>query len=396
MDILKRFGLACMFRQQTYLLPLTLYWYQANGLSAADFVSIQGLFILLGLFVEVPSGYIADMFSKKFVLLFSFTLFLLRSVLWLNFNGLWVILLGEMLVLLSRSFFQGVYDSYVYEYLNTQGKTAQIVKYCGMVTSFINIGTGTASLLCSALYPRFSLYVLLWLEFTATVIAIVLMSFVPNIKVPQKHKDLKKRCQEVIRTVTTTLSDGRVNHYIVLSAVFASSTYVFIWSFQPIMKATGVAACMFGVVYFFNFLFRALASYFAKDIIGKLGYGKLALLVSFHIFFSLSGMVLSFWLKMPILTLLFIFFICLGIGLQLAFNIMTTAKIQKIAADEVRATKSSTNNMVSQGVSGIILSSFKFITNESDFLWGYISVFIVYTLILSVFYLWRRHKNVNA
>jgi hypothetical protein len=93
---------------------------------------------------------------------------------------------------------------------------------------------------------------------------------------------------------------------------------------------------------------------------------------------------------------LFIFFICLGIGLQLAFNIMTTAKIQKIAADEVRATKSSTNNMVSQGVSGIILSSFKFITNESDFLWGYISVFIVYTLILSVFYLWRRHKNVNA
>lgn len=391
MHVLKRLGLACMLRQQTFLLPVTLLWYQANGLSAADFVSIQGIFILLGLFVEVPSGYIADMFSKKYVLMLAFFLFILRSVLWLSFGGFTVILVGELLVLLSRSFFQGVYDSYVYEYLKTKNETDKIVKYCGMVTCFINVGTGTASLLCSVIYPYYSLQVLLSLELISTLAGLILMSFVPNIQNEKKYKPLKERGKDMIKAVVSTLADNRINHYIILTAIFASSTYVFIWSFQPMMKLTGVMVGFFGVVYFFNFLFRALASYFANVIVANLGYRKLAVLVSGHLFFSLAGMVLSFILKMPYVTLFFIFLICVGIGFQLVFHVMTMSRIQEIAASEMRATKSSTNNMVSQGVSGIILTSFKFISNEHDFFWAYMLILGVYIILLTLFYVWRKN-----
>ncbi len=389
MNVIIRTGLACMFRQQTFLLPVTMLWYQANGLTAADFVSIQGIFILLGLFVEVPSGYIADMFSKKRILLFSFTLFLLRCLLWLSFTGLVVIIVGELLVLLSRSFFQGIYDSYIFEYLKKEQETDKMMKYCGIVTCFTNVGTGTASLLCSVLYPQYSLYVLLSLELIATVIAIALICTLPNIKVIKMKKSISQRGKEIWQAVISTLRDSRINHYILLTAVFASSTYVFIWSFQPIMKITGVALGFFGVVYFFNFLFRALASYFTSSIVQKFGYKKLAIIVAMHIFVGLSGMIISYELNYPFVTLGFVFLICIGIGFQLAFNILTVTKIQEIAPSEVRATKSSTNNMISQGVSGIILTSFKFISNEADFLIAYIVVFIVYALLLGGLYVWK-------
>ncbi|MBR1840556.1 MAG: hypothetical protein IJ778_00310 [Alphaproteobacteria bacterium] len=78
MKILQLFGISCLIRQQTYLLPVTLLWYQYNGLTASDFVFIQGIFILFGIFSEVPSGYLADIFSKKHILLCSCSLFLLR------------------------------------------------------------------------------------------------------------------------------------------------------------------------------------------------------------------------------------------------------------------------------------------------------------------------------
>ena len=289
-----------MLRQQTFLLPVTLLWYQHNGLTAADFVFFQGLFILFGLFSEVPSGYLADIFSKKHILLCSFFLFLIRCVLWLNFTGVYVIIAGEILVVLSRSLFQGIYDSYIYEYLEQKKETDKIVKYYGIINCYLNVGTGSASLISSLIYPTYALQVLLTLELITTCTSLALMLVVPNIPNKRTRKPLKEHFTDMFSTVKKTLTDQRINHLIVISALFASSTYIYVWNFQPIMKATDVAVRLFGCVYFCNFFFRALAGYMSDYIQRKVTYNRLAVIVMAHIFIAFTGLALAEYFKISL------------------------------------------------------------------------------------------------
>ena len=393
MNILHIFGTSCMLRQQTFLLPVTLLWYQHNGLTAADFVFFQGIFILLGLFSEVPSGYLADIFSKKHILLCSFTLFLMRALLWLNFTGVSVIIIGETLVVLSRSLFQGIYDSYIYEYLEKNKKADKIVKYYGIVNCYVNIGTGSASLLSSLLYPTYALQVLLTLEAITTCIALCLMSVVPNIPNKRQPRSLKSHFTNMCSTVKQTLNDPRLNHFIIISAVFASSTYIYIWNFQPIMKATDVAVRLFGCVYFCNFFFRALAGYLSDFIQRTVTYKRLAFIVMGHIFIAFTGLALAEYYKLPYITLGVIFLICVGIGAQLSFNILTVSTIQKIAIGSVRATTSSSYNLVAQGIAGVMLSSFKFLVNYLNFTEIYLLYLGIYVIIGLSIYSWRFYDD---
>ena len=398
MKILQLFGISCLIRQQTYLLPVTLLWYQYNGLTASDFVFIQGIFILFGIFSEVPSGYLADIFSKKHILLCSFSLFLLRCILWLNFTGLYVILIGEMLVVLSRSLFQGIYDSYIYEFLEEKKQTDKLVKYYGIVNSYLNIGTGSASLLCSFLYPRYALQTLLILELISTCVALVLMSMVPNIENHHRAKSFKEHFNEMTVSVKKTLSDKRINHYIVMSAIFASSTYIYIWNFQPIMKSTGVAVSLFGIMYVCNFFFRALAGYLSGYLARKINYDKLAAIVILHICIAFCGLAFAEIYKSSYITIIVILLICIGIGAQLLFHILTIASLQRITNANIRATASSSYNLVGQGIAGIMLSSFKFLATKMTFTQIYLLYLGLYIIMISVVYLWHKtslHKEIS-
>lgn len=398
MKILQLFGISCLIRQQTYLLPVMLLWYQHNGLTASDFVFIQGIFILFGIFSEVPSGYLADIFSKKHILLCSFSLFLLRCILWLNFTGFYIILIGEMLVVLSRSLFQGIYDSYIYEFLEEKKQTDKLAKYYGIINSYLNIGTGSASLLCSFLYPRYALQTLLILELISTCVALVLMSMVPNIKKRHRAKTLQKHFSEMTASVKKTLSDKRINHYIVMSAIFASSTYIYIWNFQPIMKSTGVAVSIFGIVYVCNFSFRALAGYLSGYLARKINYNRLAAIVILHICIAFCGLAIAETYRNQYITLTVLLLICIGIGAQLLFHILTIASLQKITASDIRATASSSYNLVAQGIAGIMLSSFKFLATNMDFKQIYLLYLALYVVMISAVYLWHKanlHKEVS-
>lgn len=378
--------LSSLFRQQMFMFPVALYWYQQNGLSAADFVFLQGIFMLFGLLFEIPSGYIADNFSKKHILILSYFCFWLRIVLWLSFNGAFIVIIGEILVVLSRSFFQGIYDSYVYEYLDKIKQNKQIVYWCGRVNFCMNVGTGSASLLCSFLYPQYSLYVLLSLEFISTTLALLLLLFLPNIQNKKTSKTIKERFAETASAITSCLTNPKINGYILTSAVFASSTYVLVWNFQPIMKYTLVPAFFFGIVYFCNFMLRAVGSYAAAFIQSHIGDKNLALVVRLHVIFSFLGLIAAAYLQNDVFTLFIIFLICCGIGLQLAFHIVTISKVQKIAAINSRATLSSTNNFVAQGVSGLMLTSGKFLLQDNNYTEVYIIFAVLYVVLFMLLY----------
>ncbi len=397
---LKRLDLACFLRSQLYLAPVLLYFYQQNGLSIADFVLFQGIFQLTGIIFEIPCGYIADVISKKKVLILAFLCFFLRATLWLNFSGVFIVFLGELFNALSRAFLSGVYDSYIYDYLRNQNKTKRMLKECGKTNFAMSSGAMFAALFSAVLYKHFGTSVLLSLEFTLSFISICLLTTLPNPPSARPHAiTLMQKFTEIKETTIATMKNKNINIYILYSALLFSTTSLFCWCFQPLLKLSAAPILMFSLVSVINHALRAGFSYYVNKLKNFFGFNRLLVVTTFLCLYSFACMTLSFYFKMPYITCISLVFVCIGIGFQLSFAIANISHIHNFALEETRATISSVNNMLQQSISGISLICFKFVIEPYHNIPGLsfslaFTLFGIFYMSLFSFLLYKiHHKN---
>ena len=359
---LHKLDIACFLRSQLYLAPVLLLFYQQNGLSIADFVLLQGVFQLTGIFFEIPCGYIADVISKKKVLILAFFFFFLRAAVWLSFKGFYIVLLGELFNALSRAFLSGVYDSYIYDYLKSKNKLSRMLKECGRTNFAMSGGAMFAAIFSAKLYNEYGTIILLSMEFTLTLISIILLTSLPNPPSARPHGiTLKEKCIEIKDTAIATIKNKNINIYILYSALLFSTTSLFCWCFQPLLKLSAAPVIMFSLVSVINHAFRAGFSYYVNKLKNFFGFNRLLVVTTCLCFYSFACMILGFYFKMPNIACLSLFFVCIGIGFQLAFAIANINHIHTYAIEETRATISSVNNMLQQTISGLSLICFKFV-----------------------------------
>lgn len=363
---LKKLDIACFLRSQLYLAPVLLLFYQQNGLTIADFVMFQGIFQLTGIVFEVPCGYIADLISKKKVLILAFVCFFLRAALWLSFSGVYIVLLGELFNALSRAFLSGVYDSYIYDYLRDKNKTGRMLKECGRTNFAMSGGAMFAAIFSAVLYKHYGTVILLFLELVLTLMSILLLTSLPNPPSARpRGKTIRQKFMEIKETAIATLTNKNINLYIIYSALLFSTTSLFCWCFQPLLKMSAAPVFMFSFVYVINHALRAGFSYHVNRLKKFFGFNRLLVVTTFLCLYSFACMILGFYFKMPNLAVICLIFVCIGIGFQLAFAIANINHIHNFALEETRATISSVNNMLQQTISGISLILFKFVVAPS-------------------------------
>jgi MFS family permease len=383
---LKKLDLACFLRSQLYLAPILLLFYQQNGLTIADFVMFQGIFQLTGILFEIPCGYIADTISKKKVLILAFTFFFLRAALWLSFSGIYIVLLGELFNALSRAFLSGVYDSYIYDYLKSKNKTNRMLKECGRTNFAMSSGAMFAAIFSAILYKHYGTMILLSLEFILTLISIILLTSLPNPPSAKPHGiTLNQKFIEIKDTAIATIKNKNINLYILYSALLFSTTSLFCWCFQPLLKMSSAPVFMFSFVYVINHGLRAGFSFYVNKLKKFFGFNRLLVVTTFLCLYSFACMILSFYFKLPNISTLSLIFVCIGIGFQLAFAIANISHIHNHALEETRATISSVNNMLQQTISGLSLILFKFVVAPNNATTG-LSFSTAFT-IFAIFYM---------
>ncbi len=392
---LKRLDLACFLRSQLYLAPVLLLFYQQNGLTAADFVLFQGIFQLTGIVFEIPCGYIADVISKKKVLVLAFICFFLRATLWLSFSGIYIVLLGELFNALSRAFLSGVYDSYIYDYLKSKNKLKRMLKECGRTNFAMSSGAMFAAIFSAVLYKYYGTVVLLSLEFILTLISIILLTTLPNPPSARPYGiTLKQKFTEIKDTTIATMQNKNINIYILYSALLFSTTSLFCWCFQPLLKISSAPILMFSVVAVINHALRAGFSFYVNKIKNFFGFNRLLVVTTFLCFYSFACMILSFYFKLPYVACLTLIFVCIGIGFQLSFAIANINHIHQFAKEETRATISSVNNMLQQTISGISLICFKFVIAPSKDISGlsFSSAFFLFATLYMLIFTYLLYK----
>lgn len=378
MHALKIFNWSTFLQTQIFMLPVLLLFYQQNGLSVGDYFLFQGIFSITALLFEVPAGYIGDIFPRKNILILSYGLFLCRLVLWFFFAhyGYWIILAGEILYSASKSFYSGVADGYVYDYLKAGGKSSEMLKQYGRLNCFMASGTAISALLGAYFYQHLSAWsmascgkdygflILILIEIVYNTAAIALLFFLPKVpSAKKKIKSVSEKYKDLFRITKNTLTNPDIKYHMFYSGLLAGTTMVFVWSFQPLMKSALVPVGLFGVIYFINHLFRALASYFLHETMKYFSlplFGSLTFvmfIISFLIAMELAHLENPpLWLSLTLLT-----FICLTIGFQLTVTLASVSRLHMLVGSDIRSTVASVNNMIGRFIAGLFLILFKFL-----------------------------------
>ena len=136
---LKPLYLTVLLQQQRYIIAISFLFYLHNGLSLSTFLLFQSIFYFTGLLAEIPAGYIGDIFSRKKILIFSYMLFVIRIILWIVMPNYYTILFGEILYALSKAFYRGVSDGYIYDYLKGYHITDLMLSKYGKFNFFMSL-----------------------------------------------------------------------------------------------------------------------------------------------------------------------------------------------------------------------------------------------------------------
>lgn len=438
---LSMYNVAAFLRSQLFLLPVLLFFYQENGLSVGDFYLIQGLIVFCAFLFEIPAGYLGDIFPRKYILITAYGLFLGRLFLWISFSGFEIILIGEFLYACSKACFDSVSSSFIYDILRNNGEEQKMVKAYSNFNASMYIGTGIAAILGAGLYSKFGSHVLLISEFIIYSAAIILLAFLPNAHTPVKNTiiSVKERLKKFWVAVRYILKSRKYCYLVLFSGFMVGISHFFFWSFQPLMKSSGINPALsltdladsigwdarvfgkgiwdyllhldwldyikvMGVVIFINNVLRSLFSYFAAAVAKKtslfvLGY------ISFGV--EIIGCGLSFVLMKsgyiaPVRCLLFILFLCGCIGIQLMFTISHISRLHRLVNPKIRSLTSSVNMMVGRLLTSLMLMAPKFLLKNEGAVSeiGVIDIFWIYALVflpIGLFFIYKIYTyNVMA
>ncbi len=387
---LRLFNLSTFLQTQILMLPVLLLFYQENGLTLRDYFLFQGIFSITALLFEIPAGYLGDVFPRRNMLVFSFSMFLLRLILWsflvagfplFKSNAYWIILAGEILYSLSKASYAGVADGYIYDYLKSQNKTNRMLQKYGKMNFCMSVGTAIASFMGPILYEKYGFAALISIELIFNLMAIGILFLLP--KVPSVRKrtiGLKAKYKEIYTISKNALKNQKIKYYMFYSGMLAGTTMVFVWSFQPLMKTAGIPVVLFGVIYAINHGCRALAGIMLPKMIEKLTLktiGKITFVLFVISFLSCSAVVRF---ASPVLGFVLLTFICIVIGFQLTFTLGSVSRLHNYVGSEERSTVSSVNYMISRSIAGILLILFKFLPDSislQNSFFVYLTIFLI-------------------
>lgn len=434
---LSMYNIAAFLRSQIFLLPVLLFFYQENGLSVGDFYLIQGLIVFFAFLFEIPAGYLGDIFPRKYILITAYSLFLGRLFLWIFFRGFEIILLGEFLYACSKACFDSVSSSFIYDILKKNNEESKMVKAYSNFNAAMYIGTGIAALLGAGLYEKYGSHVLLIAEFVIYSLAIVLLSFLPNAHLPNSQQvvGFKERISEFWYAVKFILTSKTYRYLVLFSGFMVGVSHFFFWSFQPLMKNSGINpklsltgfadsigwdARLFGdtiwnylialdwldyikvmgIVIFINNVLRSSFSYYAAAVAKRISIFSLGIL-SFAM--EIFGCLLSFILLKsetitPAQCLAFIIFLCVCIGIQLMFTITHISRLHRLIPPKIRSLSSSVNMMTGRLLTSVMLMAPKFLLKHDteNFNIQVIDIFWIYAIIfipVGIYFIIRIYQN---
>lgn len=271
--------LLAIFLNGWFVLPNWMFYF-STYLNKIEIGKIDGIAILAGILMEVPSGSISDLVGKKKTLLFGNFLIGLGCLSFILATNFTVFLAGNILTFIGFAFNSGSLEALAYDSLIESGKND---KYSIIISKYTFIATTTtiaSTILGGLLYkfnPRYPF--IAWLIFLIIAIFLIFLSREPKVDtIKVSLQNYFKQLSSGIRT----LSSQRLRTFIV-PIIFL---YVFARLYQGIIRQSmaghfGFNGETFAYLFGLTMIPAAFLSYKFDILVKKYGEKKLLLFILF-------------------------------------------------------------------------------------------------------------------
>ncbi len=297
--------LSSIFSFQVFIGPIIVFFYtKYMGLSFSQYFFLDGLiFVLLALF-EIPSGYIADKFGRKKVLLIS-QFFLIISMIILivmpSFTG--ALISGFMLSLFS-ALSSGNSSALIFELFSKNNCINELEKTYAKSYS-ISIISSIIFATISSITFQYNMTIPIILDILFLLISLILNLFLlkDDLDYNPVHKNVKSIGFDKAELLNVT-------PIFIITALWFVITRVSFSYYQPIFETFNIEK-YYGITFALFTVFCSLSSYIYSKIANKFSYKSTMILISILLALSFIGM--SFNNIFFIITMIFLQQIMRGI-----------------------------------------------------------------------------------
>lgn len=225
-------------------MPISYLYYLENDFSELEYLALHAVYSGVIAFLEVPSGYIADVWGRKPALTFGMLFGVLGFSVYSFTGGLWFFLIAEILLGVGHSLLSGADSALLYDSLLENKQEEKYLKHEGSITAVGNLSeVAAAGFVSIIIFSSYRQYFQL-----QTIIAAIgfLASFF--LVEPQLHyKKLSGSMKGIIDVITHTFKEEpKLRNLILFSSVIGFASLSMAWLAQPILDRMGIDHTKFG------------------------------------------------------------------------------------------------------------------------------------------------------
>ena len=366
------------------IMPIVVLFYQDNGLGMQEVFTLQAIYSVAIVVLEIPSGYFADALGRKNTLIIGSVLGFAGYLVYSFSFGFWGFLIAEVVLGMGQSLISGADSAMLYDTLLQHNKQNDYMKHEGRMISVGNFAealAGIAGGLLAAISLRYPYYGQTIIAFLGIPAAITLVE-------PKAYGNaVKMTLTKVLGVVKYALIDNKQLRWnIIYSSFVGASTLTMAWFVQPWFIRANIPVSAFGLLWTALNLSVGIAALFAYKFERTCGMN--VTVSSFSIALAIGFFGAAFSESLWGLVFFFVFYIARGVATPVLKDY-----INRITESEVRATVLSVRNFVIRIIFALWAPFYGWYTDKFSLMGALTIAGIVFVILAGVSFFFFRKTN---
>lgn len=320
----------------TLVMPIIVLFYEEQSLGLQDVFILKSVYSVVAVALEIPSGYLADVWGKRNCLITGCLLFFFGYVCYSFTSSFGAFLLAEVLLGVGQTLVNGADSALLYDTAAHFRQENNYLRYEGRITMIGNFAEAVAGVfggLLAVYSLRYPFYAQAAVAFTGIPAALMLKEYT-------REGNVADPLREIVRIVRYSLVTNRqLCYHIMYSGIIGAATLMMAWFVQPVLMHLEIPTGWFGLIWTVLNLTVGLAAWYSDRVERYFGMRKMNLLI----LLTIAGgyIVLAFNLTYAGLAVLFVFYIFRGFATPIL-----KGYINQMAFSDMRATVLSIRNFI--------------------------------------------------
>lgn len=260
----------------TLVMPIIVLFYEKHGLGLQDVFILKSVYSIAAVALEIPSGYLADVWGRRNCLISGCILFFGGYVCYSFTSAFEAFLAAEILLGIGQTLVNGADSALLYNTTAHYKKETLYLRYEGRITMIGNFAEAIAGIfggLLAAYSLRLPFYAQALVAFIGIPAAFMLKEFTIQHKVQNPLNEIKR----IIRYSLVT--NKALCYNILFSGIIGAATLTMAWFVQPVLMYLKTPTSYYGIIWTVLNLTVGLAALYSDRVDKYFGMHKMNLLI---------------------------------------------------------------------------------------------------------------------